>query len=58
MMNQKHSLGDYPMIRRATEEHFEQKHDSNKAAAMYLHWNHISVWVLPLPGAEYTLKNS
>ena len=37
MMNQKHSLGDYPMIRRATEEHFEQKHDSNKAAAMYLH---------------------
>ena len=33
---------------KSTGEHLMQKHDSNKAAAMHLDWNHTTAWVPPL----------
>ena len=34
---------------KSTGEHLTQKHDSKKAAAMHLCWNHIMAWVPPPP---------
>ena len=34
---------------KSTGEHLTQKHDSNKAAAMHLCWNHTTAWVPPPP---------